>query len=67
MPGSEETRSPQDSGLSVAGFAPIIVAIAFFAAAVITAGFGKYVMSIVSLISGLAILSYVVEVSRHER
>ncbi len=52
---------------STVTFVSIAVAIAFFASAVIAAGFGKYVMSVVALISGLAILSYVIEVGRHER
>ncbi len=65
MPGDKE--GSQGLRSSTVTFVSIAVAIAFFASAVIAAGFGKYVMSVVALISGLAILSYVIEVGRHER
>ncbi len=67
MAGSEDGPASPGPSSGAATLVPVAVAIAFFAAAVIAAGFGKYVMSLVSLISGLAILSYIVEVGRHGR
>ncbi len=63
MAGSKGDRVPRSGTRALA---PVIVAMLFLVVAVVAAGFGKYVMSVVSLISGLAILSYVVEVGRHE-
>ncbi len=67
MAGSEGRPTPPGSRSSVTTLLPVVTAIAFFIVAVVSAGFGKYVMSVVSLISGLAILSYVIEVKHHER
>jgi len=64
--GGEGGKHSLGSRSNTAAFAAVAVAIAFFATAVIAAGFGRYVMSVVSLVSGLAILSYVVEVKRYE-
>ncbi len=67
MAGSEGGPASPGTHSSVATLLPVVTAIAFFTVAVVSAGFGKYVMSVVSLISGLAILSYIIEVKRHER
>lgn len=66
MAGNEGGSASLSPRTKVTTLAPVVVAIAFFTVAVVSAGFGKYVMSIVSLISGLAILSYVIEVRHHE-
>ncbi len=40
------------------GKAPFLVSIAFFIVAVAAAGMGRYVTAVISLIAGLATLSY---------